>query len=335
MSSPLVSICIPTYNRPNLLQRAVCSCLAQTYPNFEIVVTDNSTDFASREVLAKLSDPRIRYYSNSGNIGATASVNRGLSLATGKYISTLMDDDLLKPQCLELMVEAFENHPTVGVVMAPMNLIGADDERVFPKFYIFRTMRYRYRYQVGDGFVDRRRVLKDFLTRDYPCCVPSGIMYRAEGLRRIGPADPSADFAGDLDFAMRLAVYYDFYYIDQVLTSWRYVPSSHTATLHQNGLNIGAFYYVTRKCLAQDETKKLFADEWETLVRDSIFFCSCRALLNGLAGLRAKSPRLILKTIKTILKEDQYWINILRLPLFVVREIWVSLFPPKLPPARE
>ena len=304
MSSPLVSICIPTYNRPNLLQRAVCSCLAQTYPNFEIVVTDNSTDFASREVLAKLSDPRIRYYSNSGNIGATASVNRGLSLATGKYISTLMDDDLLKPQCLELMVEAFENHPTVGVVMAPMHLIGADDERIFPKFYIFRTMRYRYRYQVGDGFVDRRRVLKDFLTRDYPCCVPSGIMYRAEGLRRIGPADPSADFAGDLDFAMRLAVYYDFYYIDQVLTSWRYVPSSHTATLHQNGLNIGAFYYVTRKCLAQDETKKLFADEWETLVRDSIFFCSCRALLNGLAGLRAKSPRLILKTIKTILKED-------------------------------
>ena len=120
-----------------------------------------------------------------------------------------------------------------------------------------------------------------------------------------------------------------------MLTAWRYVPSSYRATLHQNGLNIGAFYFVTRKCLEQDEVKKLFADECERLVRDSIFFCSCRALLNGLAGLRARSPRLVLRTIKTILKEDQYWINILRLPLFVVREIWVSLFPPKLPPARE
>jgi len=77
-----------------------------------------------------------------------------------------------------------------------------------------------------------------------------------------------------------------------------------------------------------------FADKWETLVRDSLFFCSCRSLLNGLVGLRARSPRLILKTIKTILKEYPYWINILRLTLYIFRETWVSLFPPKLHPSR-
>jgi hypothetical protein len=79
----------------------------------------------------------------------------------------------------------------------------------------------------------------------------------------------------------------------------------------------------------------MFRDEWPRIVRDSIFFCSCRALLNGLAGLRSRSPRLILGTIRSILQEDRYVLNLLRLPLFVVAQIWVSLFPPKRPPPRE
>ena len=67
----------------------------------------------------------------------------------------------------------------------------------------------------------------------------------------------------------------------------------------------------------------------------AIYFCSCRAILNILAGLRAKSPKLIIETIKTVFREDPYFINKLRLPFFAFREVWVSLFPKKLPPARE
>src|SRR5579859_3767603 len=100
----LVSICILTYNRPEYLRRAVESCLAQTYPDFEIVITDNSTNDESSKLAATWADPRIRYFKNVGNLGPTGSANRGFSLARGKYIKYLMDDDLLKPRCLELMV---------------------------------------------------------------------------------------------------------------------------------------------------------------------------------------------------------------------------------------
>jgi hypothetical protein len=66
-----------------------------------------------------------------------------------------------------------------------------------------------------------------------------------------------------------------------------------------------------------------------------MFFCSCRALLNGLAGLRSRDPKLIFSTIKTILREDKYLSNWLRLPLFVLSQILVSVFPRHDPPPRQ
>ncbi len=335
MSAPLVSICIPTYNRPELLQRAVRSCLAQTLGDFEIIITDNSDTNASREVVARLADSRISYFKNESNIGPWANGNRVADLASGKYIKFLMDDDLLKPECLARMVEALERQPSAGIAMAPMDIIDADDRRIYPHFYVFRRMEYRYRYQVGDGLIDRRRILLDFLTRDYPCCVPSGVLYRGEALRRLLPTDPKTDFAGDVALAMLIARDYDFYYIDEALSSWRYLPTSHTTTLHQAGMNICAFYYTTRKILADEHAMSLFpAQQRGRIARDSLFFCSCRSLLNGLAAVRARKPSLIWTTITTILREDQYPLNWLRLPWFVIREIFISLFPRRLPPPK-
>ena len=335
MNTPLVSILIPTYNRPEYLRRAVESCLAQTYPNFEIVITDNSTNDDSAKMLSKFTDPRIRYYKNEGNIGAVNSSNRAVELSQGKYVKFLMDDDLLKPRCLELMVGALGKNPSAALAMAPMDLIDEDDRRIYPVFYVFRKMEYRYRYRVGDAFIDRTTILRDYLTRDYPCCVPSGMMFRGDALRQAGPFDAKADFAGDLDMCMRIAPHFDAFYIDEVLSSWRYTTACHTASIHQTGLHIDAFYYITRRCLDDPATREMFKDDWDRIVKDSLYFCSCRCLLNALAGIRARSPKLIWRTMRTIMREDPYVTNWLRVPLFAIREILVSVFPPKLPPARQ
>jgi glycosyltransferase involved in cell wall biosynthesis len=336
MRSPLVSICIPTYNRPEYLRRAVESCLAQTYPHFEVIITDNSTDKQSADLAAKWTDPRIRYHNNGGNIGPHASAILSKNLGKGEYIKFLMDDDLLKPSCLELMVKGLDEHPTAGVAMAPMDLIDENDRRIFPRFYVVRKLHYRYRYQVGDGLIERRRLLKDFLTRDYPCTVPSGIMFRAGALRRAGEFSSAYQFGGDLEMCMRLAAEWDFYYIDEVLTSWRLMPSNHTATLHQKGSKISDFYDITRKSLDNESVKKMFAGEWEKIERDSMLFCSFRsAVLNGVAAVRSRSLTLFLATIKTIRHEDKYASKWLRLPLFAWREILVSIFPRRDPPPRQ
>jgi glycosyltransferase involved in cell wall biosynthesis len=339
MNAPLVSICTPTYNRPEFLRRTIESCLAQTCQDFEIIITDNSTNDESAQMVAKMRDPRIRYHSNNGNIGSLENYRKAVSLLRGKYVQILADDDLLKPKFLELTVNVFEKNPTVGAVMAPLDLIDENDRRIFPKFYLIHTMRYRYRYQVGDGLIERKRVLRDFLTGqagDYPCCVPTGILYRAKALQAALPFDAEANFAGDLDLCMKIAPHWDFYYIDQVLSSWRHTPDNHTARLHKEGLPIHAFYYVTRRCLRNNTVQEMFQDEWDKLNRDSLLFCSWRgAVLNGLAAMRARSPKLLLATFKTIWKEDPYRTNLLRLPIWAVRQVVTSIFPPDLPQARE
>jgi glycosyltransferase involved in cell wall biosynthesis len=337
MDRPLVTFCTPTYNRPDFLRRTIESCVAQTYANFEIVITDNSANDDSAKMVAQINDPRIRYYSNNGNIGSLASHNRLTTFIQGKYVQFLMDDDLIKPDFLERAVDAFEKNPTVGVVMAPMELIDENDQRIHPRFYVVRKMHYRYRYQVGDGLVPRKQVLRDFLTRDYPCSVPSGIIFRTDAFRPTLPFDREADFAGDLNTSIKIARDWDFYYIDRVLSSWRFTTGCHTATLHREGLKIQAFYYITRGCLENKAVQDMFRDDWEDFVRESYLFCTRRAvLLNGTAAMRSRSPRLLIQTLKTVFREDPHALyNLLRLPYYVVRDVLDSLFPKKLPPPKE
>ena len=336
MSAPLVSICIPTYHRPQLLARAVRSVLAQTYGNFEIIITDNSENDESRDLITTFNEPRIHYFKNPQNIGFLKNIEKVAALATGKYFTVLMDDDLLKPKFLERMVAAFEQHPTVGVAWGPMSLINDDDRRIFPYFYVFRKMYHRFRFQVGDGLIAGRDILKEFLVHDYPCCVPSGLLYRTECFQKLGSFDLHCGFPIDVEICMRIATCYDFYYVDEVLSAFRCTSTSQTTNLHKQGSDVAAFYYVTRKTLADERALGLFPPaERARLVRDSIFFCSCRALLNVLAGLRLRSGKLILETLRLIFREDRYWYNKLRLPWFVSHEIFVSFFPRRLPPPKE
>ncbi|ALA58574.1 glycosyltransferase [Nitrospira moscoviensis] len=107
---PLVSVIIPTFNRPHQLQRAVESVLAQTYMNVEIlVVNDGGEDVAG--VLAAVPHPEkivsVRYGVNRDRAAAR---NSGLKLARGKYIAYLDDDDRFLPDHLETLVAFLETH---------------------------------------------------------------------------------------------------------------------------------------------------------------------------------------------------------------------------------
>ena len=117
----LVSVIIPTYNRPNYLREAVNSVFAQTYPFIEILVIDDGsseggalTKSALKPYLSpdSLSSrlPKVTYlYQKNG--GLVSAVNRGLALARGEYIQRLDDDDRLLPEKIARSVNAFQAHP--------------------------------------------------------------------------------------------------------------------------------------------------------------------------------------------------------------------------------
>jgi len=93
---PFFSIVIPTYKRPKELKKAIKSVLVQTYPDFEIIVSDNCELLSASPVCKSFKDKRIRYFVNKKNIGFTSNFYKAIGLSKGKYIFTLGDDDWLE-----------------------------------------------------------------------------------------------------------------------------------------------------------------------------------------------------------------------------------------------
>lgn len=95
MSNPKISIITPTYNRPQLLERAIKSVLSQTMTDWEMIIIDDSTNNETEEFIKKYQNhPQITYLKNEKNEGLPFSRNRGFDLAKGKWVTMLDDDDL-------------------------------------------------------------------------------------------------------------------------------------------------------------------------------------------------------------------------------------------------
>lgn len=114
-----ISIYIPTYNRLNLLIRAVSSVLTQDYKNFELIVVDDGSCDGTREYMRSMevSDHRIRFIENNVNSGACYSRNRAINLAHGNFITGLDDDDYFEPDRLSSFIEAWHKKESSVVAL--------------------------------------------------------------------------------------------------------------------------------------------------------------------------------------------------------------------------
>lgn len=115
---PLVSVLIPTCNRPTLLLKAINSALLQSYKNIEVVVSDNSSSAETEKMVSQILDTRLVYSKNEKNIGPILNWRKALEIANGKYCVVLPDDDyLLNPFYLEDAVTIAEQHAVQLVVV--------------------------------------------------------------------------------------------------------------------------------------------------------------------------------------------------------------------------
>jgi glycosyltransferase involved in cell wall biosynthesis len=127
---PRVSIGLPVYNGDQFLAEAIDSLLAQTYRDFELIISDNAstdrTEAICRERAAR--DPRIRYYRSDTNRGAMWNFNRVVELARGEYFKWAAHDDKHEPTYVERCVEVLERD--ASVVLACTQLVDIDENDV-------------------------------------------------------------------------------------------------------------------------------------------------------------------------------------------------------------
>ena len=110
---PRVSVVLPVHNRENLVRRAIDSVLAQTMPDFELLVIDDCSTDATAEVVEGYcaNDPRVKLFHNETNLGPAGARNRGIDLARSDYIAFQDSDDRWFPEKLARQLEALERDP--------------------------------------------------------------------------------------------------------------------------------------------------------------------------------------------------------------------------------
>lgn len=108
---PLVSVIVPTCNRPELLDRCLHSICAQSYPNVEIIVINDAGSSVEHVIAKNNGKPNIRYISHEVNKGASAARNSGLHQAKGDFIAYLDDDDEYLPEHLSVILESLSKSP--------------------------------------------------------------------------------------------------------------------------------------------------------------------------------------------------------------------------------
>lgn len=184
-----VSVIIPTYNRRDLVVRALRTVLAQTVAVDEIlVIDDGSTDGTGEHLRAEFGD-RIRYVWQE-NGGVSAARNHGLRLARGRYLTLLDSDDEWTPRKTELQRAWLEARPDFGMVLCDVVRVDADHREV-ERFH-------RRSFLPEDGAI-LKWVLKN------PTLVPASVMMRREVYDDVGGFDEQLRTAEDLEFHLRVA----------------------------------------------------------------------------------------------------------------------------------
>jgi glycosyltransferase involved in cell wall biosynthesis len=204
-AAPAVSVVLPTYRRPDLLERAMASVLAQTFGDWELLVIDDNglgteAQRATEAFLRRFAaEPRVVYVPHEVNLGACAARNNGIQAARGRYVAFLDDDDAWYPTKLARQVACFEEaDPAVALVYCGFRRVvdGTPGQVVVPD---------------GSGHVWRNLLKRNGIGST------SLVLCRRTALLEVGGFDERLPSKQDIDLYIRLAARFPFAWLGEVL----------------------------------------------------------------------------------------------------------------------
>ncbi|MEM9502748.1 MAG: glycosyltransferase family 2 protein [Cyanobacteria bacterium P01_E01_bin.43] len=214
-----VSVCIPTYNRSQFLAEAIASVLAQDYGDFEIIVCDDGSQDDTPELMASLSDPRLRYVRHPHNIGKSNNMISGFEAAQGEYFIKFDDDDRLTPDFFRATTAILDQHPAIDFVSTDHWVINSDSQRE-PDLTATNSARWgRTTLPAGP--------IADLTARvfDQQSLQIGATLFRKRVLDEVSYMRPNLQNCEDNDLLVRLAVAgKQAYYLPERLMEYRFHP---------------------------------------------------------------------------------------------------------------
>lgn len=172
---PLVSIILPVYNGEKYLRESVNSCINQSYINWELIIINDASTDSSAKIATDFQnqDQRIKVYSNETNLSLPASLNKGHKIAKGDFLTWTSDDNILKENFLQSLLQKL-NNSECGIVFSNYDIIWKDGS--FKREHITGPVEeILFGNIIGASFLYKRQVFdvvggysKDlFLAEDY------------------------------------------------------------------------------------------------------------------------------------------------------------------------
>jgi glycosyltransferase involved in cell wall biosynthesis len=227
---PTVSVIIPSYNHEKFVKECIESVLAQTFQDFEIIITDDGSTDRTVKIIKSFRDPRIKLFVHTENRGACIAANNCINHSTGKYIAMLSSDDAWYPEKLEKQVAFLDNHPEIGAVFTNAMIVGEEGEPFEDKS--------NYYYNVFDQpNRGRHEWLNYFFYHGNVLCHTSilirKICYEKCGLYRHGLIQ-----IPDFDMWVRLCLKYEIHVMPEKLVRFRILENMENVSSSRKDNNI-------------------------------------------------------------------------------------------------
>ena len=211
MPRPLVSVVTPFYNTARYLTECIESVLGQTYSEFEYILVDNCSADGSSEIAESYArrDPRIRLIRYSQFVSQIRNYNRALEQISqdSEYCKIVEADNYIFPDCLQLMIQAFEQSKTIGLVssytLKGNELWGSGYPYPMP---MVSGREWARRYLQGGAFVFGS---------------PTTVMYRSAVVRHHQPFYDESLLHPDTEKCVEILAHWDFGFVHQVLSFLR------------------------------------------------------------------------------------------------------------------
>lgn len=207
-----VTVLIPTFNREQWLARSIESVLAQTYPDFRVLVCDNDSEDNTEAVVRGFDDDRIVYEKRPENIGMLANHIEAMRSVETEYFTILGDDNLAKPDHLTVSVGILDSDPSIGMVHSAYDVI--DDDDVIRDEHVSMAGNDVKPVESGQEFI-----VKSLRARIRAC--EATTVFRTRAVREAGYYDPADTPLHDVGLFLRIASKWNIAYVDRPLLQFR------------------------------------------------------------------------------------------------------------------
>ena len=234
VNNPEITVLMPVYNDEKFVRFSIESILNQTFNNFEFIIINDASSDNTLKILEEYHDSRIKIVNNDINLRVPRSLNKGLSIARGKYIARIDSDDISVKERLEKQYLFLENNREFGLVGSYTEVIDENGKSIefwneySEPEYIFYTLSF------------------------WNCLVTSSVMFEKDLAIKLGGFDPDYDRTEDYELWYKISRVKKIYIIPEYLSKYRKNKSGVTAKYSEEQLKNAENVAITKTKISRE-----------------------------------------------------------------------------------